>query len=463
MKSVSHTHRGPKAARASKPQNDRSKRPAARAGSDARDCAVGWVDAVLRHGRSFDDAMEHYSGSALDPRDRAFARLIAVTVLRRRGTIDAAIGTYLTRPLPEKRGKLSAILQCAAAQLLFLDTPPHAAIALAVDQCRDDSHARRFDKLSNAVLRRVSENKDRLSREVDPAVVDMPAWLRQRWQKNFGAEIASEIASASLTEPALDLTVKSDSGAWAAKIGATILPTGSLRLAHRGRIDAIEGFRDGAWWVQDAAAALPAKLLGKVAGLKVLDLCAAPGGKTAQLAAAGADVTALDISAQRLDRLRENLQRLNLTAHIVVADILDYQPSHLYDAVLLDAPCTATGTIRRHPDILSLRRPEDITQLAAIQQRLFDKAAAFTAPGGVLVYCSCSLEPEEGPDQITHFLNANSTFHREPIGAGESGLDPAWITTEGDLRTLPCHLAHLSSGLTGLDGFYAARLRKASN
>ena len=255
-----------------------------------------------------------------------------------------------------------------------------------------------------------------------------------------------------------NVSVKAEPEAWAEKLGGTLLATGTVRLAAGGRVEALPGFSEGAWWVQDAAAALPARLLGNVAGKSVVDLCAAPGGKTAQLAAAGAGVTAVDLSGARMQRLRANLDRLHLEAELVEADAASWSPGRTFDAVLLDAPCTATGTIRRHPDILRLKRPEDVAALADIQTRLLDNAAKLLAPGGTLIYCTCSLQPEEGVEQVDRFLSRQPRFARRPIDPGESGIDPDWVTEAGDLRTLPFHLPGARPELSGLDGFYAARL-----
>ena len=248
--------------------------------------------------------------------------------------------------------------------------------------------------------------------------------------------------------------------AWAEKLGGLELATGSVRLISAGRIEELSGFTDGDWWVQDAAAALPARLLGNVSGLDVADLCAAPGGKTAQLVYAGARVTALDQSEGRLLRLKANLTRLKLNAKTVVADAAFWQPNVLFDAVLVDAPCTATGTIRRHPDILHLKRPDDVAALSITQSRILSNAAKVVKPGGVLVYCSCSLEPEEGVDQVARFLALNPEFHRVAITAGECGVAPEWLTKDGDVRTLPVHFGELDADKRGLDGFYIARLKR---
>ncbi len=417
------------------------------------------VTAVLSEGHSLDGALtKEFQHSALEPRDRGLARLIATTVLRRLGQLEALLNSYLEKPLPKKQGALWPILLSGAAQLLFLETPPHAAVGLAVDQARRDRHAARYDKLVNALLRRVSREGRAVIEQQDAVALNVPQWLLQRWVAAYGEETARRIAVASLSEAALDISVKSDPQAWAERLGGAVLPTGSVRLAAGGRIDALPGFAEGAWWVQDAAAAIPARLLGDVSGKSVVDVCAAPGGKTAQLAAAGAKVTAVDLSGARLQRLKANLERLQLSAELIEADAATWSPGQTFDAVLLDAPCTATGTIRRHPDILRLKRREDVAALSEIQRRLLDNAVKLLAPGGVLIYCTCSLETEEGLGQVERFLEREPRLQRRPIVAGESGIAADWLTPSGDLRTLPFHLAGERPELSGLDGFYATRL-----
>ncbi|RUP00058.1 MAG: methyltransferase domain-containing protein [Hyphomicrobium sp.] len=458
----------PRSAKSNSKTSAPGKRPAGRRpvpvieGLKTRDVAVSALYTVLVEHRPFDDAFARAAASRdLPARDRAFARLIATTALRYRGALQAVLSTYIAKPLPERMGRLDEILLAAAAQLLLLGTPPHAAISLAVDQCRADTAAKRFANLANAVLRRVSESGQGRFADLDNVALTFPGWILSRWTETYGAGAARQIARASLVEPALDLTVKSNPEEWASRIGAVVLPTGSIRCAEAGRVDELPGFVEGAWWVQDAAAAIPVKMLGDVRGLSVVDLCAAPGGKTAQLAAAGADVTAVDKSAGRLSRLSENLARLSLTARTVVSDALTFRPETQYDAVLLDAPCTATGTIRRHPDILYLKRPEDVAALAALQKNLLESAAELLKPGGVLVYCTCSLEPEEGERQVSAFLDRHQDFTRRPIMLDQDTVPMSWRTPEGDLRTLPSHFADLPEGLRGLDGFFAASLVKS--
>ena len=409
-------------------------------GYGARKLAVVLVAAVLRHGRAFDDAFaftnDHADHQALDPRDRGMARMIASTVLRRQGQIDAVLATFLDKPLPEKRGDLSSILQTAAAQLLFMGAAPHAVINIAVELARNDPTSARFDKLTNAVLRRVAERGADLIAAQDATRLNMPDWIWTRWADAYGDDVARLIAAASLEQAPLDISVKSDAAGWAAKLGAEVLPTGTLRLAAEGRVEQLAGYDEGGWWVQDAAAAIPARLLGDVKGKRVADLCAAPGGKTLALAARGARVTA--------------------------ADVTTWVPPEPFDAVLLDVPCSSTGTIRRHPDILRLKRPADIAKLVPIQARMLDNAVRMVKPGGLVVFCTCSLEPEEGVRQIGALLRANRNLKRRPILALEFGGHSDWIGPEGDLRTLPFHLPGERPELSGMDGFFAARLvRKA--
>jgi 16S rRNA (cytosine967-C5)-methyltransferase len=433
-------------------------------GFAARQLATLLVKAVLANGCALDDAIarafQREDHRSLAARDRALARLITATVLRRLGQLENAVGTFLGRPLPEERGNLTPILLAAAAQLLFLDMPAHAVINIAVEQCRRDRRTRRFDRLANAVLRRVAEQGASIIAGQDAVRRNIPEWLLTRWVHAYGEEIARRIGEVSLAEAALDLTVKSDPELWAARLGGHLLPTGSVRLRARGRVEDLPGYAEGAWWVQDAAAALAGRLFGPVRGWRIADLCAAPGGKTAELAARGADITAVDISAQRLERLAANLTRLRLRADVVEADASTWAPGAVFDAVMLDAPCTSTGTIRRHPDILRLKRPEDIAKLADLQARLLRNAARLVKRGGLLVYCVCSLEPEEGREQVEHFLAAVPEFVRVPIRPEEIGADPEWLSASGDLRTFPFHLPLEPRELSGLDGFYAARLKR---
>ena len=431
----------------------------AAAGVAARAAAVFAVSGVIQRGHAFDEtlarAFEKFQPAV---RDRAFARAIAAAVLRNRGALLAVLSQFMDKGWPKNSGPLEPILLAAAAQLLVLKTPPHAAISLAVEQCRHDARSRRFDKLANAVLRRVSERGAEILATLELARLTVPGWMLDRWRSAYGEETALAIARASLGEAPLDLSVRHDAPAWAEKLGGTVLSTGTVRLASGGRVEDLAGFAEGAWWVQDAAAALPVKILGDVRGLAIADLCAAPGGKTAQLANLGARVTALEQSSERMIRLRDNLGRLQLEAETVIADAAAWQPGRLFDAVVADAPCTATGTIRRHPDILYLKRPADIPALAGKQAAILDAAARLVKPGGRLVYCTCSLEPEEGPGQTAAFLARHPGFSRQRIDPQHIGGEMGLLTGLGELRTFPQHFTEFPPGLRGMDGFYAALL-----
>jgi 16S rRNA (cytosine967-C5)-methyltransferase len=442
------------------PTRVKRKPPPAIQGLAARQLAAEAVDQVLSRGMALEEAFDGARPDIrkLDSRDLALARKIAGTAMRRFGSIGLLLDALLVRGMPRKSGPLEAILVTGAAQILFLDVPDHAAVDLAVRLARADDRAQAFSGLANAVLRRLSREKaERLPGL--PAAADTPRWLHRRWTDTYGPAAAAAIELVQRHEPPLDLSVKSDPAHWAERLGGRLLPTGSIRLSAHGPIPSLAGYEDGAWWVQDAAAALPARLLGTVAGMRVADLCAAPGGKTAQLAAGGAAVTALDRAPARLDRLRDNLERLSLSAEIVAADLLSYEAAP-FDAVLLDAPCSATGTIRRHPDVQWSKTAEDIGALADLQRRLLAKAADLVKPGGLLVYCTCSLEPEEGERQVEAFLASGTPFERVAIRPGEIAI-PATIDARGDLRTLPSMLPDPDPAWGGLDGFFAARLRRA--
>jgi 16S rRNA (cytosine967-C5)-methyltransferase len=432
-------------------------------GLAVRRIAADIVEGVLRRNRPLDELLDGGENSAalaaLPDRDRALTRALVAVVLRRLGTLRHLLEFYLDRGLPAKAPRLETAMLLGAAQILFLDVPDHAAVDLSVRLAQEDRPASHFRGLVNAVLRRMArEGKERLA-ALDTVLLDTPPWLMQRWIATYGEAIAREIAAANGREPALDLSVKNDAPQWAEKLGGRVLPTGSVRAIVHGAVTALPGFDEGAWWVQDAAAALPARLLGDVAGKRVADLCAAPGGKTAQLVVAGANVTAVDRSAPRLKRLRENLTRLSLDAELVCTDAAAWE-AEPFDAILVDAPCSATGTIRRHPDVPWLKRPADILKLAALQRRLLERAVALTKPGGAIVYCTCSLEPEEGAAIVADLLARDQSVRRVPIAPAEVAGESAFISADGDLRTLPCHLPDTDSRLAGLDGFYAARLEK---
>ncbi len=428
-------------------------------GLRARHAAAEVVESVLRKNRPLDEQLEGGALTNLPERDRALARAIVATALRRLGTLRAIIGAFLEHGLPAQAPRVETALLIGSAQILFLDIPDHAAVDLSVRLAQADRQAVHFAKLVNAVLRRIArEGKERLA-ALDSVALDTPPWLLTRWIRFYGEAVARDIAAANGREAALDISVKRDAQHWAQALGGRVLSTGSLRTIAQGSVTALPGFIDGAWWVQDAAAALPARLFGAVDGLRVADLCAAPGGKAAQLIAAGARVTAVDRSASRLARLKDNLDRLSLKAELVCADAEKWE-AEPFDAVLLDAPCSSTGTIRRHPDVPWLKKAADIVKLSVLQHRLIERAIVLTKPGGTLVYCTCSLEPEEGEDVVNALLARTPNVTRVAITAAEVSGHAEFITEDGDLRTLPCHLPESDSRLAGIDGFYAARLRK---
>ncbi len=431
-------------------------------GLPARRAAAELLDAVLVKRQALDDvlgrSLERGAMLNLPVRDRALARAIVGASLRRKGQIDHVLNRFLERGMPERSGLLYPILLSGAAQLIFLKTPPHAAIDLAVTLAQYDPKAKRYDKLVNAVLRRVAKEGEAIASSLDAPRVNTPDWLWTRWVSYWGEARARAIAEAQLTEPPLDVTVKSDPELWAERLEGRVLPTGGVRLLPKGRIESLPGFDEGAWWVQDVAASLPARLLGDVRGKRVADLCAAPGGKTAQLALAGATVTAVDLSKTRLGLLRENLRRLGLEAELVLGDAATFSPDEKFDAVLLDAPCSSTGTIRRHPDIPYTKSAKDIEALAALQARLLDHAATLLKPGGTLVYSTCSLEPEEGEAQIAAAMVRNGALRLDPVKPEELAGQADWIEPSGCLRTFPFELKLDSPAWSGMDGFFAARL-----
>jgi 16S rRNA (cytosine967-C5)-methyltransferase len=432
------------------------------AGFPARQVALDVLENVLRKHRpldeQFDASAAHPRLASLADRDRALVRALTATVLRRLGTLRALLGSFLARGYPANAPRLEGIVLLGAAQILWLDVPDHAAVDLSVELARKDAKAVHYSGLVNAVLRRVArEGAQQIAQlEVD---VDTPPWLMRRWARTYGLETARAIACAHRHEPALDFTVKGDPEPWARLFGGRVLATGSVRAIVHGPIRQLPGYGEGAWWVQDSAAALPARLCGDVRQQRVADLCAAPGGKAAQLALAGARVVAVDRSEPRLERLRDNLKRLGLQAETVIADAVVWE-AEPFDAVLLDAPCSSTGTIRRHPDIPWIKREENIAQLAALQQRLIRHAVDLLKPGGILIYCTCSLEPEEGTEIIENLLRSDPRLRRCAISAAEIGGPAEFITPTGDLRTLPCHWPDPDPQWAGLDGFYAARLQR---
>lgn len=432
------------------------------AGFEARAAASALLRGVLYNHRPLDELLDGGPLAKLEGGDRALARAIAGASLRRLAGLRAAISPFLHKPLPQKSAPLiDAILLTAAAQILLMEVADYAAVSLAVEQARRTPHAQPFASLVNAVLRNLVREKDKALAGLQDVSREVPEWMQLKRAMTYGVQAAEAMAAMERVEPPLDITVKSEAAAWAERLGGVVLPNGTVRLIPQGPVTAMPGFEEGEWWVQDAAASLPVKLLGDIKGLRVADLCAAPGGKTAQLVAAGAHVTAVDRNAGRIARLSENLSRLRFEAETVVADAAEWQGGP-FDAVLLDAPCSATGTIRRHPDVAWLKRPTDVTALAATQTRLLDAAVRMLKPGGTLLYATCSLEAEEGEAQIAALLERATHLQRDPIRPEELPGMEASITALGELRTLPHHLPHETPRLAGLDGFFAARIKQAS-
>jgi 16S rRNA (cytosine967-C5)-methyltransferase len=435
-------------------------------GFASRWAAANLLEAVLRRNRPLDEQLDdrHPNPSLrqLEERDRALTRRIVATVFRRLGTLRRLIGELLDRGLPKDTPLVESALLIGTAQLLFLDVPRHAAVDLSVRLVQGDRRSARYAGLVNAVMRRVARGAIPSLTEYDRLHFDTPEWLFARWVKAYGEEKAHAITVAHRTEPPLDITVKSDPDRWAERLRGRKMPTGSVRLTAPGQITALPGYAEGEWWVQDAAAALPVRLFGDLRGCTVADLCAAPGGKTAQLASAGAKVTAVDQSASRMARLKENLARTGLDAVTVVANAADWNPDPpaLFDAVLIDAPCTSTGAIRRHPDVPWRKAPGDIAALSSLQRQLLARAISLTRSGGTIIYCTCSLEPEEGEDIVSAVAEQDGRVRRKPITAVEFPALEEFITPVGELRTLPCHWPDLDPRMGGLDGFFAARLER---
>jgi len=388
--------------------------------------------------------------ASLDARDRGFARLLALTTLRRLGSIDARLAVRMKKPPPEA---VLQLLRLGLAQALYLDTPAFAAVDTSVRLAERSKTTRSFKGLVNAVLRAVLREP---AAEDDPESL-APGWLFARWRAAYGEDAARGIAAMIPAEPATHLSLREagDAEALAGPLEAEALPGGGLRSRLRGDVAGWPGYAEGRWWVQDAAAAIVPRLLAVRPDEATLDICAAPGGKTLALAAAGARVTALDRSAERLVRLSENLKRTGLAAEVVAAPLETWRDPRRFPAVLLDAPCSATGTFRRHPDVLWVCRPSDVASLAEAQARLLDAAAARVDAGGRLVYSVCSLEPEEGEAQVAGFLERQSGFRLDAIAAGEGGAPEAASRPDGALRILPFHREG------GLDGFFVARFRRA--
>ncbi len=429
-------------------------------GQITRRAAVRILMAVTLKKRPFDVALDDIThGAGVSGRDRAFVLILVMTALRRRGALLKLLDELLDRGLPFEATWTRAALTIALAELLLLETPDHAGVHEYVELIKTlkvKEHG--FSGLVNAVLRRATREKTQWQVWLtENSLENIPVWLRTRWQQSFDQGTIQALATSLNTVPPLDISLKdiSNTEGWASTLSAVITPTGTLRTALTD-VRALEGYSLGAWWVQDMAASLPVKLLGNVQAKHVLDLCAAPGGKTMQLAAGGAVVSAVDRSKNRMKRLSENLSRTKLNANIFIADASCFQPEIPVDYILLDAPCSATGTFRRNPDIMWTKSDKDIEKLTALQSRLLGHAFDLLPVGGTLVYCVCSLEKSEGLDQILHFLSQKSNAKRVPISADEIGGLAALITPDGDLFTHP----NIESIKGGMDGFFACRLTK---
>lgn len=448
--------------------------PGRHAGLAARKAAAALIKRVVDDRASMDRLCDPDQGlaswRALIAKDRALARAIAMAALRHRGRIDLIIDHLLDRSLPQRARHLHHSLHAAAAQILFMEVPDRAAIDLAVTALSGERRSMRFSGLGNAILRRMSTEKTELLAMFPPGLHSFTPWLAKALRSNYGRDNAIRIAEAVSVEPALDLTVRpglpgDEQNRLVEALGASVLPTGGLRLVSGTPVVKLTGYDDGLWWVQDAAASLPAQMLGDVSGMAVADLCAAPGGKTAQLAAMGAKVTAVDISSERMERLSDNLKRLNLECEQVVADLLEWQPGRLFDAVLLDAPCSSTGTIRRHPDCIWTKTAEDVALLVELQRRLIASAAALVRPGGRLVYANCSILKAEGEDlaaainngALDTVLPAGVRLRPDPLADDEIAGTQAMVNRAGALRTLPYHLPSDDPAFAGMDSFFACR------
>ncbi|MEM0991018.1 MAG: transcription antitermination factor NusB [Pseudomonadota bacterium] len=436
----------------------RPRRPVARRqeppGLVARRAALKLLSNVLDRRGMLEDRAPAASGP-----ERAEALGLADLTLRRLGQIDAVIDIFVERP-PPSAGR--HILRLMAAELLFADTAAHAAVDTAVRLAQSQGATAKLGGLVNAVGRRIADAGVDLLADQDAARLNTPGWLWERLAKDWGYPATRAMAMAHMSPAPHDLTLaeSADAQALAGEIGATILnpalSPGSIRLPGRPQITAIPGYAQGAWWVQDAAAALPIRLIREPTGKRVLDLCAAPGGKTLQLCTTGAEVTALDASDTRMERLRQNLERTGQNAELITADALEWEPDRSFDAILLDAPCSASGTIRRHPDLPYRFERRSVSKLAKLQKRLLERALDWLKPGGTLVYATCSLFKAEGEDVLAHTLTKHAVIvELDPIHPDDA-ISEELIDPQGCIRTRP----DLWPEQGGMDGFFAARLKR---
>lgn len=426
----------------------------------ARVVALQLVDEVLQRKQPLDHALELSEGlKLLDVRDRAFVRMLVATTIRRLGQIDDLISKAVEKEAPSNLSLMN-ILRVGVAQIIFMEAADHAAVDLSVRLAEEKGLSGKKGFV-NGVLRTITRVGREWRSRQDEGRLNTPEWLLKSWIADYGLRAAADIAKAHLSEAPLDISIKSDEerAYWASQFKASELATGTLRRISGGAVKELEGFDEGQWWVQDASAAIPAQLFGDIVGKDVYDLCAAPGGKTLQLAAKGAFVYALDRSAKRLKRLEQNIERMNLiqNVRVQVEDAATWSVANPADYILLDAPCSATGTARRHPDVLHLKAPIDVERLCALQMNILKNAFANLSVGGILIYCTCSLQRAEGEEQIAKFLEKEPNAKRLPIDKSELGGWDEAITDEGDVRVFPYHQAALG----GMDGFYIARLTKA--
>ena len=440
--------------------------------------ALAAFEAVMMAGRTLDDWLEQSQEyHDLEPRDRRFCRRLVTTALRHHGEAMLALRHYVPRPPKGRQQIASLILQLGLTELIWLDAPSHAVVDQAVRliRARDQKH---LHGLINASLRRCADDikkgeSFKISHKAG-AAANCPVWLKTLLVGDWGAEQADQMMTMLMLPPPLDLSVIGDQKTWASRLGGVALPQGSIRLTD-GAPQTLDGYDEGQWWVQDAAATMPARLMGDVKGKHIIDACAAPGGKTAQLIAGGAKVTALDLSEKRLERLQGNLARLGMSSDIVAADVLDWSPPAPVDGVLIDAPCSATGTIRRRPDILTRKKSPHIRALSELQLKMIRHAAHWLKPGGVLVFATCSLLRAEGEDLIK-VVRADSGLMPYPIEESEhAGFAPfgAEADQSADQSSQPAHALRLmpnaltmpqEDGMTqGNDGFFMARFKRISN
>ncbi len=426
-------------------------------GLDSRLIVFNVLNDVFRRDKTLDEAFEskkHFN--KLSKRDRAFTKLLVLTILRRKGEIDAIIRKYIDRPMEEITPKaIVDVLRLGTAQLIFLEMSPHAA----VDTCVEITKKCNMGKQSgfvNAVLRKISREKYSKPNNQDAGKINTPPWLWNRFVADYGVETTSKIVEANMVEGNIDINVKSDVADWAEKLDANILPNQTLRLKKSTQVTTLEGFDDGDWWVQAFTSSLPVQLLGDIKGKDVIDLCAAPGGKTMQLINAGAKVSVLDKSEKRLLRLEENLDRVKMkleSKHI--ADASSWKSPIKADIVLLDAPCSATGTVRHHPDVIYLRNLNSLDKLVRLQELLIDNAIKMLKPNGILLYCTCSLQKTEGEEQIKKALIRNQNISRVKFAEKEVFGIPELINKDGDIRALP----YMMMDKGGMDGFFIAKLQ----